>query len=183
MSLSPFCHNSRLCVLEGVSSSADCCSTTVFACLICSVKLIDILDEFPVEEVQAECPADIRGCTLRSRYICPATWKARMIWNIFSSKESDICFLCTVELVAVKYTLTAAAGRAYISAGVAADAFAQFALEDTQNAPAGLIASIRSTSVKRSCILRYPSTRRSARHRSDAPCPCRHGSGSSIASA
>ena len=44
-------------------------------------------------------------------------------------KGIHICLLCTVELVAVKYTLTAAAGRADISAGVTADALAQFALE------------------------------------------------------
>ena len=44
-------------------------------------------------------------------------------------KGIRICLLCTVELVAVKYTLAAAAGRTDISAGIAADALAQFALE------------------------------------------------------
>ena len=41
-----------------------------------------------------------------------------------------ICFLGTVELVTVKYTFSATACRTYVSAGVATDTFAQFALEE-----------------------------------------------------
>ena len=44
-----------------------------------------------------------------------------------------ICFLGTVELVTVKYTFSAAACRAYVSAGVATDTFAQFALEECKS--------------------------------------------------
>ena len=40
-------------------------------------------------------------------------------------KGVHICLLCAVKLIAVKYALAAAAGRADISAGIAADAFTQ----------------------------------------------------------
>ena len=39
-------------------------------------------------------------------------------------KGVHICFLCTVKLIAVEYTFTAAACRTDITAGIAADTFA-----------------------------------------------------------
>ena len=43
-----------------------------------------------------------------------------------------VCFLCGIKTVTVKYTLIAAAGRTYITACIAADAFGQLALPERE---------------------------------------------------
>ena len=45
-------------------------------------------------------------------------------------KRITVCFLGTVKFCAVKHTFSAAAGRTDVSAGIAADTFAQFFLEE-----------------------------------------------------
>ena len=59
----------------------------------------------------------------------PATWKARMIWNIFSSKESTFAFCALSNLLLSNTHLRQLQAGRDISAGVTADALAQFALE------------------------------------------------------
>ena len=81
----------------------------------------------------------------------PATWKARMIWNIFSSKESTICLLCSCQTYVLSNThlRQLQAGQTFLQA-LQRMHLLKFTLEIMQNAPAEIIASIRSTSAKRS---------------------------------
>ena len=50
----------------------------------------------------------------------------------FFLKGIHICLLGAVELVAVKNAFAAAAGRAYITAGITTDTFTQFALPECE---------------------------------------------------
>src|SRR5699024_6271232 len=128
--LSPFCHDPRLSILKPVIGKRGS-RFQISSCLILSVKFIDILDELPVEQVKRDSlrtyPAALAAVRTSSCHMESADDVEHLLLE-----GVHIGLLGTVELVAVKYAFSAAACRTYISAGIAADTFAQLFLEECE---------------------------------------------------
>ena len=94
-------------------------------------SIIDILDEFPVEQMKRDSlrtySAALSAVRTSSGYVEGADDMKHLLFD-----GIHIRFLRAVKLVAVKYALAAGACRTYISACVAADTFAQLLLEESE---------------------------------------------------
>ena len=101
---------------------------SICTCLIFSVELIDIFDEFTVEKMKRN---SLWADTAALSTVCTSSCYMEGTDDVehLFFKRIHVCFLGAVKFGAVKYTFAAAACRTDIAAGITADTFAQFLLE------------------------------------------------------
>ena len=108
-----------------------CTAVGIGACLILSVELVDIFDEFTVQQVQRNV---LRTYTGTLATVGAASGNVECTDNVehLLFKCSRICFLCGIVTVIIEDTFDTAAGRTYVTACITADTAGQFVLPECE---------------------------------------------------
>ena len=94
-----------------------------------SDKAVDIVDELAVQKMQRDMlRANARAFAAVGTSACNMERTDNVEHLLFEGIH--ICLLCGIVLIAIKYALTAATCRTYVSASVATNALAQFLAEE-----------------------------------------------------
>ena len=106
-------------------------SEVLYSCLILSVELIDIFDEFTIQKVQRNMLRTYAG-TLAAVRAASGNVECTDDVEHLLLKCRSVCFLCSIVTIIVKYAFDTAAGRTYVAACITADTAGKLILPECE---------------------------------------------------